>query len=317
MQDFDPAVQEAIHRVQSVEETRALIDAARALGFRSVNLDLVYGLPLQTVSGFQRTLEIVHEMQPDRLACYGYAHVPWLKKHQKVIREQDLPRGEDKLELYSAAHSFFVENGYEPIGMDHFARADDDLAVAARRGELHRNFMGSDVVVDTPVDDPPAEDPAEEAGVAMPANDYCAQVEQWDDGWTAFEQAVLEVVNQRRAEAADCGSSGLFDPASPLTFSGALTCAARNHALDMNIREFFDHRNPDGDGPGVRIDQAGYGGSGWGENIAAGYASPKSVVDGWMSSPGHCGNIMNASFTEIGVGYSEGNYWVQVFGSPR
>ncbi|MEM7199643.1 MAG: oxygen-independent coproporphyrinogen III oxidase [Planctomycetota bacterium] len=142
VQDFDATVQLAIHREQSFDLTRGLIADARALGFDSVNLDLVYGLPQQSVPGFDRTLEQVHELAPDRIACYSYAHVPWLKKHQRAIDESALPRGADKLALYQHALEFLADRGYEPIGMDHFSRREDELAVAARQGRLHRNFMG-------------------------------------------------------------------------------------------------------------------------------------------------------------------------------
>lgn len=142
VQDFDPTVQAAIHRVQSFEQTRAVVDGARDLGFLSVNLDLVYGLPHQTPAGFRRTLEQFHALTPDRIACYSYAHVPWLKKHQEVIPEHALPTGADKLALYLFALESFLEKDYVAIGMDHFAKADDELSVAANSGTLHRNFMG-------------------------------------------------------------------------------------------------------------------------------------------------------------------------------
>ncbi len=142
VQDFDPKVQETIHRVQSFEQTRAIVDGARALGFVSVNMDLIYGLPYQTQDSFRRTLDRFHELTPDRIACYSYAHVPWLKKHQRVIPEEALPRGADKLALYLTAVESFVAHGHAPIGMDHFAKTDDELSVAAAEGRLHRNFMG-------------------------------------------------------------------------------------------------------------------------------------------------------------------------------
>ena len=142
VQDFNPEVQKAIHRVQSFEKTESLVQSARALGFRSVNLDLIYGLPHQTEASFAATLEQFHELNADRIACYGYAHVPWLKKHQRVIPESALPTGADKLALYLVALESFLERGYVAIGMDHFARPDDELAIAAESGTLHRNFMG-------------------------------------------------------------------------------------------------------------------------------------------------------------------------------
>ncbi len=142
VQDFDPQVQQAIHRVQSYEQTKALVDDARALGFESVNLDVVYGLPHQSVETFARSLAQVLTLDPDRLACYGYAHVPWLKKHQNVIPEDALPKGLDKLRLYLTALEAFQAAGHDVVGMDHFAKSTDALAVAASSGTLHRNFMG-------------------------------------------------------------------------------------------------------------------------------------------------------------------------------
>ncbi len=150
----------------------------------------------------------------------------------------------------------------------------------------------------------------------MPENDYCAQVAGWNAGWAALEAEVLDLVNQRRAAGADCGSAGTFEPAGPLTMNAALRCAARNHSMDMGVRDYFDHYSPEGDGPSQRFDQAGYEGSLWAENIAWGYATPESVVAGWMDSPGHCANIMRANATETGVGYYEGSFWTQTFGRP-
>ena len=142
VQDFDEKVQQAIHRVQSFETTKTLIDDARALGFESVNLDLVYGLPYQTEAGFARSLEQVAQLAPDRIACYSYAHVPWLKKHQKLMPEAAMPTGAEKQALFRQALEGLMQDGMEPIGMDHFARSTDELAVAARERRLHRNFMG-------------------------------------------------------------------------------------------------------------------------------------------------------------------------------
>jgi oxygen-independent coproporphyrinogen-3 oxidase len=142
VQDLDPKVQEAIHRIQPVEMTRDLVHAARELGFHSVNLDVVYGLPHQTPDSFGASIDEILELGPDRLACYGYAHVPWLKKNQRVIDEASLPIGRDKLALYLVALQKFEAAGFAAIGMDHFAKPEDGLARAADRGTLHRNFMG-------------------------------------------------------------------------------------------------------------------------------------------------------------------------------
>lgn len=141
VQDFDPAVQEAIHRIQTYEETRALVESAREMGFDSVNMDLIYGLPLQTPDSFRRTIERILEIGPDRLAVYSYANVPWMKKHQKLL-ESRLPGEREKFEIFRTALARFTEAGYEYIGMDHFARPQDELSRARRDRTLHRNFQG-------------------------------------------------------------------------------------------------------------------------------------------------------------------------------
>ncbi len=142
VQDFNPVVQAAVNRIQGVEETRAVVDACHAHGFRSVNIDLIYGLPKQDIEGFARTLETVIDMRPDRLAVYGYAHLPDLFKAQRQIDAADLPDANTKLSLLQLAIDRLTRAGYVYIGMDHFALPDDDLAAAQERGSLHRNFMG-------------------------------------------------------------------------------------------------------------------------------------------------------------------------------
>jgi oxygen-independent coproporphyrinogen III oxidase len=142
VQDLTPEVQKAIGRHQSVELTREVYTYARRIGFPSINVDLVYGLPRQSMDTFRRTLEAVIEMRPDRVATYSYAHVPWLRPNQKQIDASDLPDAALKLDLFGAAVEAFLGGGYEPIGIDHFALAGDELATAAARGALHRNFMG-------------------------------------------------------------------------------------------------------------------------------------------------------------------------------
>ena len=142
VQDFDPAVQEAVNRIQSVEQTRAVVDACRASGFHSVNVDLIYGLPNQNLEGFARTLDTVAEMRPDRVAVYGYAHMPHLFKPQKQLNATLLPTPDTRLALLQLAIEKLTAAGYLYIGMDHFALPDDELALAQARGSLHRNFMG-------------------------------------------------------------------------------------------------------------------------------------------------------------------------------
>ncbi|MGZ3180989.1 MAG: oxygen-independent coproporphyrinogen III oxidase [Telluria sp.] len=142
VQDFDPDVQKAVNRIQPEEETRAVIDAARAAGFRSVSIDLIYGLPKQTVFTMERTISKVIEVNPDRIAIYHYAHLPHLFKSQRRISEEDMPSSETKLDMLSLCIRRLTEAGYVYIGMDHFAKPDDELAVAQRTGRLHRNFQG-------------------------------------------------------------------------------------------------------------------------------------------------------------------------------
>jgi len=142
VQDFDPGVQQAVHRVQPAEQVFALMEEARRIGFDSVNVDLIYGLPRQTPQTFARTLEQVAQLRPDRIALYGYAHLPERFKPQRRIHSADLPVGADKLAMLSQALQAFQSAGYDYIGMDHFALPNDALAVAKRQGRLHRNFQG-------------------------------------------------------------------------------------------------------------------------------------------------------------------------------
>jgi len=142
VQDFDGAVQRAVNRVQSVEETRMVIDTARANGFQSVNLDLICGLPKQTLEGFDVTLDRVLECDPDRIALYAYAHLPSMFKPQRRILEADLPGSDLKLQLMVQAMRRLSDAGYVHIGMDHFAKPNDELAVAQRQGRLVRDFQG-------------------------------------------------------------------------------------------------------------------------------------------------------------------------------
>ncbi len=142
VQDFTPAVQAAVNRIQPVGPTRALFDRARTLGFSSINIDLIYGLPLQTRDSFAATVDTVVAMRPDRVAVYSFALVPWIRAHQKGLPMADLPGPEAKLELFAEAMHRFLAAGYRQIGMDHFALPDDELAKASAAGTLHRNFMG-------------------------------------------------------------------------------------------------------------------------------------------------------------------------------
>lgn len=142
VQDFEPAVQVAVNRVQSLDETRVVIDAAREFGFKGISVDLIYGLPKQNVISFHHTLDEVLKLSPDRFSIYNYAHLPNLAKPQRRISEADLPSADAKLQILQLAIKRLTDAGYVFIGMDHFAKPDDELAVAQRQGRLHRNFQG-------------------------------------------------------------------------------------------------------------------------------------------------------------------------------
>lgn len=142
VQDFNSEVQDLINRHQTFEQTKDLIDEARRLGFESINLDLVYGLPRQTPERFRSTLQQVIDLRPERLAVYSFAKVPWKHPFQRRFKDEDLPEGLDKVQLYLLARELLERAGYEAVGMDHFALPDDELCVAKKNKVLHRNFMG-------------------------------------------------------------------------------------------------------------------------------------------------------------------------------
>jgi oxygen-independent coproporphyrinogen-3 oxidase len=142
VQDFDPTVQKAVHRVQPAEQVFALVQAAREIGFESINVDLIYGLPKQTPESFRHTLEQVKLLRPDRIALYAYAHLPTRFKPQRRILSAELPSPSEKLSMLANSLAMLGDAGYDYVGMDHFALPDDALAVAKRQGRLHRNFQG-------------------------------------------------------------------------------------------------------------------------------------------------------------------------------
>ena len=141
IQDFNAEVQRTVRRIQPYEETKELFDACRTLGFDSLNVDLIYGLPHQTVTSFVESVDKIIDMRPDRIAMFSYAHVPWMKKQQGALTKW-IPQGMDKFQIFRAGIGRFTESGYDYIGMDHFARPDDELCVAQRNRTLHRNFQG-------------------------------------------------------------------------------------------------------------------------------------------------------------------------------
>ncbi len=146
VQDLTPEVQRAITRYQTEQETVDLYRWCRDAGYEGINFDLVYGLPQQKPESWARTIRAIIELRPDRLAVYSYAHVPWIRPHQKWISEETLPTGPDKFELFANARQMFTDAGYRAIGMDHFALPTDELTVAMDERRLHRNFMGYSVV---------------------------------------------------------------------------------------------------------------------------------------------------------------------------
>ena len=142
VQDFDERVQKEIHRIQPYEITKNAVDMARAKGINSINMDLIYGLPYQTLESFKATLDKALALSPDRLAVFNYAHVPWIKKSMRKFDEATLPIPKTKLEILKYTAEFFIKNGYKMIGMDHFAKPGDELFAALANGTLHRNFQG-------------------------------------------------------------------------------------------------------------------------------------------------------------------------------
>ena len=142
MQDFNPKVQEAVHRIQPRAMTEQAINWLRSEGFTSLNLDLIYGLPYQTSEDLRRTVEQCVEMKPDRVALFGYAHVPWVASNQKMIPTEALPDAPARFAQRGAVAEVLTGHGYEPTGLDHFAHPDDPLAIAARNGHMRRNFQG-------------------------------------------------------------------------------------------------------------------------------------------------------------------------------
>ena len=152
----------------------------------------------------------------------------------------------------------------------------------------------------------------------VPNTDHCDPVSGWNDDWSELEVRVLELTNQARATGLDCAEMGVFPPAPPLVMQEHLRCSSRLHSVDMAERGYFEHTNPEGEGPGERMSAAGYPWTGFGENIGWGYPTAEGMMEGWITSPGHCSNLMTDWFTELGVGFfSQGNTitWTQNFGT--
>ena len=142
VQDFSPHVQQAAGRIQPFETVKDAVDRLHDVGIDRINLDLMYGLPKQSVADVRQTASLAHSLQPQRVAVFGYAHVPWFRPQQRLIDEADLPTSQERLEQAEAAHETLVQFGYQPIGLDHYARSDDELTPAAKSGRMTRNFQG-------------------------------------------------------------------------------------------------------------------------------------------------------------------------------
>lgn len=183
--------------------------------------------------------------------------------------------------------------------------------------------MQGDGTQPDPTNDEGTSEPVVSDDPSVPGGGHCQPTAGWDGAWAQWEHEVLLLVNEERAVGGNCGGQA-FGPSGPMTTNANLRCAARLHSKDMSDRSYFAHNNPDGLDPFARIGNAGYSGGTMGENIAMGQPSPGEVVQGWMNSPGHCSNILNDGFTEIGVGYyrgpdsgwTPGHYWTQNFGGP-
>jgi oxygen-independent coproporphyrinogen-3 oxidase len=187
VQDFNETVQRAVNRIQSVEQTFAVMDAARAAGYQSINLDLIYGLPFQTVDSFSETLDLVLQKRPERLAIYNYAHMPDKVRAQCMINAADLPSAETKLGILEMTIARLQTEGYEYLGMDHFALPDDDLAVAKRNGSLQRNFQGYSTHADSDL-----------IGMGITAiskinNSYAQNLRQEEDYFQAIDRGRLAI----------------------------------------------------------------------------------------------------------------------------
>jgi uncharacterized protein YkwD len=183
---------------------------------------------------------------------------------------------------------------------------------------------GSDGSAQTPSDAAAGTSTTPVGAPEVPDTDLCSAVADWDPEWVELEEEVLLLVNEFRSQPADCGAEGQFAAAAPLTMNPILRCSSRLHSLDMYERDYFEHDTPDGIDPFERMAEAGFVGSGGGENIALGQSTPEEVMAAWMDSDGHCANVMRAAFDTIGVGYHPGagqrgigsNYWTQNFGAP-
>lgn len=230
VQDFDPEVQEAVHRIQPAEKVFALVKAAREIGFASINVDLIYGLPRQTPQSFQRTLQQVIELRPDRIALYGYAHLPARFKSQRYIDRMEIPSGKEKLLMLSDAINTFLTKGYVYIGMDHFALPDDELAVARREGTLQRNFQGYSTQPDCD------QISLGVSAIARVGATYSQNTKVLKDYYAIVEQGHLPIVRGLTLSQDDLLRR---DVIMTLMCQGQLHYAAVNEAYQIDFEQYF------------------------------------------------------------------------------
>lgn len=230
VQDFDAEVQQAVNRVQSVAETSDLVHEARAAGMRSVNFDLIYGLPKQSLDGFARTLDTVVELRPDRVAAYSYAHLPEIFPAQTVIRSADLPSAETKLKLLELTIARLTAAGYVHIGMDHFALPEDELARAQADGSLWRNFQGyttksgCDLVA------------FGMSAIGQVGDAYCQNEKTWAEYLAAIDQGVLPI---HRGLIVDADDRLRREVIRRVMCFGQLDYAAIEASFDIDFRAYF------------------------------------------------------------------------------
>ena len=188
VQDVDERVQRAVNRIQPIEQTQTVIEACRALGAKSISVDLIYGLPFQSVESFRQTLDTMIALSPDRISVFNYAHLPNLFKPQRRINEVDLPSADTKLQILQLAIEHLTSAGYEYIGMDHFAKPDDELAIAQQQGTLHRNFQGYTTHADCDLIGMGV------SSISSVADCYSQNAKTLDEYYTAIEQGHLPVI---------------------------------------------------------------------------------------------------------------------------
>ncbi len=241
VQDFDAAVQKAIHREQSIEQTAGLIAAARRYGFKTVNVDLVYGLPQQNPATLASTLDAILEMAPQRVAWFGYAHLPHLRPHQKLVeRAGPLPDITARAELLTLGLARLTEAGYERVGFDHFAQPDDALAVAAREGRLHRNFQGYVVPHSRYLLACGA------TGISDSGNAYWQNQPDFDKWAQAIAEGVIPVVRGVGLDADDQLRGHVI---RRLLCDGELEWAAVDERYDIHFEDYFAAQIDTLDGP--------------------------------------------------------------------